>query len=71
MKELHYHHLRLLLVISQIAGIVLFPIWMFTDAWELCSRSNNVISVCFYACGFKFISLVVFGTFVAVPNAAT
>lgn len=43
MKELHYHHLRLLLVISQIAGIVLFPIWMFTDAWELCSSSNNYL----------------------------
>lgn len=43
MKELHYHHLRLLLVISQIAGIVLFPIWMFTDAWELCSGSKNYL----------------------------
>lgn len=54
MKELHYHHLRLLLTISQVAGIVLFPVWMFTDAWELCSGSKNVINCVYYDCGFEF-----------------
>ena len=56
MKELHYHHLRLLLVISQIAGIVLFPIWMFTDAWELCSHFNNVIRLFIMIMGLSIIS---------------
>ncbi|XP_065904535.1 solute carrier family 35 member E1-like [Dysidea avara] len=41
LKELHLHHLRLLLVICQVAGIVVFPIWMFTDAWELVSAPHN------------------------------
>jgi len=71
LKELHIHHLRLLLVICQVAGIVLFPIWMFTDAWELVSAPQNVNYLCNMIVGLNYYYYAVSSTHVVVSNVAT
>jgi len=42
MKEVHIHHLRLLLLLSQLSCILLFPFWMYTDVWELITQLHKV-----------------------------
>ena len=70
LKELHIHHLRLLLVICQVSGIVLFPIWMFTDAWELVSAPHNVNYLCNMIVGLNYY-VAVSSTHVVVSHVTT
>ena len=45
MHETHIHHLRLLLVISQLACMFLFPLWMYTDVWQIITQLHKVKGV--------------------------
>ena len=47
MKEVHIHHLRLLLLLSQLSCIFLFPFWMYTDVWELITQLHKVSKQCY------------------------
>ena len=42
MREIHIHHLRLLLVISQLGCMFLFPVWMYTDVWQIITHLHQV-----------------------------
>lgn len=42
MKEVHIHHLRLLLLLSQLCCLFLFPIWMYTDVWDIITQLHKV-----------------------------
>jgi solute carrier family 35 protein E1 len=42
MREIRVHHLRLLLVISQLSFLFLFPIWMYTDVWQIIANLHKV-----------------------------
>lgn len=42
MREIRIHHLRLLLVISQLGCMMLFPIWMYTDVWQIITHLHKV-----------------------------
>jgi solute carrier family 35 protein E1 len=42
MRETRIHHLRLLLVISQFCCLFLFPVWMYTDVWQIITNLHKV-----------------------------
>ena len=42
MQEIRIHHLRLLLVLSQLACMFLFPMWMYTDVWQIITQLHRV-----------------------------
>ena len=42
MRDTHIHHLRLLLVLSQLCCVLLFPVWMYTDVWEIITNLHKV-----------------------------
>ena len=42
MREVQINHLRLLLLLTQLATIFLFPSWMYFDVWSIV---NNVYKV--------------------------
>ena len=42
MREIKIHHLRLLLLISQLCCLFLFPIWMYTDVWQIITNLHKV-----------------------------
>lgn len=41
-REVRIHHLRLLLVLTQISVLLLFPIWMYTDVWNIIINIHKV-----------------------------
>lgn len=43
MKDIHIHHLRLLLVLSQLACVMLLPIWLYTDLWDILTNLHKVL----------------------------
>ena len=45
MREVHIHHLRLLLTISQLASMMLFPVWMYTDVWQIITLLHRVRTI--------------------------
>jgi solute carrier family 35 protein E1 len=42
MREVHMHHLRLLLTLNQLATLFIFPVWMYTDAWSIISNAHKI-----------------------------
>ena len=42
LRDVRIHHLRLLLVLCQIATVLLFPIWMYTDVWYIITQLHKV-----------------------------
>ena len=42
LRDVRIHHLRLLLVLCQIATVVLFPVWMYTDVWYIITQLHKV-----------------------------
>ena len=42
MRELRIHHLRLLLILSQLSCMFLFPLWMYTDVWQIITHLHKV-----------------------------
>ena len=42
LRDVHIHHLRLLLVLGQIASVLLFPVWMYTDVWDIITQLHKV-----------------------------
>ena len=42
MKDIHIHHLRLLFTLSQLVTMILFPIWLLTDAWDIVTNLHKV-----------------------------
>lgn len=42
MRDTHIHHLRLLLVLSQLCCVFLFPVWMYTDVWDIITTLHKV-----------------------------
>jgi len=57
-------------VICQVAGILLFPIWMFTDAWELVSAPHNV-SYLIVGLDYYYYNFTVPSTHVVVPDVTS
>lgn len=45
MKDVQIHHLRLLLLLSQISCFVLLPIWLYTDAWTISLKAHEIQNV--------------------------
>lgn len=39
LREVKIHHLRLLLLLSQVASLLLIPFWLFGDFWSLAERT--------------------------------
>ncbi len=45
MKDIHIHHLRLLYALSQLACMLLLPIWLLTDVWDIVANLHKVCNI--------------------------
>lgn len=63
MRELRIHHLRLLLVLSQLSCMFLFPLWMYTDVWQIITHIHKVQHL-----GWLLVALPLAGVFAFAQN---